>query len=102
MGLIAAWFVAYPLYLAICTWRTLPVIGVRLGTLVRAIAAPGLAAAAMGLLVAGLDHLLPPMAPVARLGLLVTAGGAAYGALLLLFARTMLFEVIALVRNRAG
>ena len=34
MGLIAAWFAAYPLYLAISTWRTLPVIGVRLRDLV--------------------------------------------------------------------
>nr|WP_316251146.1 lipopolysaccharide biosynthesis protein [Sphingomonas sp. JC676] len=101
-GLIAAWFVSYPLYLAICTWRTLPVIGVRLRTLVEAIAAPVLAAAAMGLLVASVDHLLPQMAPLARLGILIVTGAAAYGALLLLFARAMLVEVIALVRNRAG
>jgi O-antigen/teichoic acid export membrane protein len=100
-GLIAAWFVAYPLYLAICTWRTLPVIGVRLRTLIEAIAAPVLAAAAMGLLVAGVDHVLPAMAPLARLGILVVTGGATYGALLILFARGMLLEVIALVRNRA-
>ena len=101
-GLIAAWFVAYPLYLAICTWRTLPVIGVRLRTLVQAIAAPVLAAAAMGLLVAGVDHLLPAIAPLARLGILIATGTVTYGALLILFARGMLLEVIALVRNRAG
>jgi O-antigen/teichoic acid export membrane protein len=101
-GLIAAWFVAYPLYLAICTWRTLPVIGVRLRTLVQAIAAPVLAAGAMGLLVAGVDHLLPAMAPLARLGILIATGTVTYGALLILFARGMLLEVIALVRNRAG
>lgn len=53
-GLIAAWFVAYPLYLAICTWRTLPVIGVRLRTLVESIARPVIAAVAMGLLVGAL------------------------------------------------
>jgi O-antigen/teichoic acid export membrane protein len=99
-GLIAAWFAAYPLYLAICTWRTLPVIGVRLRVLAEAIAAPVFAAVAMGLLVAGVDHLLPPMAPIARLGVLIAAGGISYGALLLLFARKMLVEVIALVRNR--
>ncbi len=101
-GLIAAWFAAYPLYLAICTWRTLPVIGVKLRTLAESIAPPVLAAVAMGLVVGLADHLLPGMAPVARLGLLVLIGGVTYGALLLLFARTMLVEVIALVRNRAG
>ncbi len=101
-GLIAAWFAAYPLYLAICTWRTLPVIGVKLRTLAESIAPPVLAAMAMGLVVGLADHLLPGMAPVARLGLLILIGGATYGVMLLLFARTMLVEVIALVRNRAG
>jgi len=101
-GLIAAWFAAYPLYLAICTWRTLPVIGVKLRTLAESIAPPVLAAIAMGLVVAGADTLLPAMAPAARLGLLILIGGATYGALLLLFARAMLLEVIALVRNRGG
>ncbi|MEI9927168.1 MAG: hypothetical protein WDN44_04900 [Sphingomonas sp.] len=33
-GLIAAWFLAYPFYLGISTWRTLPAIGVRFGDLV--------------------------------------------------------------------
>jgi O-antigen/teichoic acid export membrane protein len=101
-GLIAAWFAAYPLYLAICTWRTLPVIGVRLRVLAGAIAPPVLAAVAMGLAVAMLDRVLPPMAPVARLGLLGATGAIAYGALLLLFARKMLLDVIALVRNRGN
>lgn len=101
-GLVGAWFAAYPLYLAICTWRTLPVIGVRLRALAEAIAPPVLAAAAMGLAVAMVDPLLPTMPTVARLGLLVLTGVATYGALLVLFARAMLTEVIALVRNRAG
>jgi len=101
-GLIAAWFAAYPLYLAICTWRTLPVIGVKLRTLAESIAPPVLAAIAMGLMVAGADTLLPAMAPAARLGLLILIGATTYGALLLLFARVMLLEVIALVRNRGG
>jgi len=102
MGLVAAWFVAYPVYLAISTWRTLPVIGVRLGALIEAIAPPILAAAAMALLVTGLDTLLPPLPALPRLALLVGAGGLAYGALLFLFARRMLVGSIDLVRNRNG
>lgn len=102
MGLVAAWFAAYPVYLAISTWRTLPVIGVKLGTLVDAIAPPVLAAAAMALFVTGLDTLLPPLPALLRLVLLVGAGGLAYGGLLFLFARQMLSESINLVRNRGG
>ena len=102
MGLVAAWFVAYPVYLAISTWRTLPVIGVRLGALIEAIAPPILAAAAMALLVTGLDTLLPPLPTLPRLALLVGTGSLTYGALLFLFARRMLVESIDLVRNRNG
>ncbi len=102
MGLVAAWFAAYPVYLAISTWRTLPVIGVKLGTLIDAIAAPVLAAVAMALLVTGLDTLLPPLPALVRLALLVGAGGIAYGMLLYLFARRMLIESINLISNRGG
>ena len=100
MGLVAAWFAAYPLYLAITTWRTLPVIGVRLDSLVRAIAPSILAAAAMALCVRALDALLPPLPALVRLALLVGTGAAAYGGLLLIFARPLLAETIDLIRNR--
>jgi hypothetical protein len=102
MGLVSAWFVAYPIYLAVSTWRTLPVIGVRFGTLVEAIAPPVLAAAAMALLVTAFDRLLPPLPALLHLALLVSAGGIAYGGLLFLFARPMLIESINLVRNRGA
>ncbi|WHU01036.1 lipopolysaccharide biosynthesis protein [Sphingomonas sp. NIBR02145] len=102
MGLVAAWFAAYPLYLALSTWRTLPVIGVKFGTLVEAIAPSALAAAAMALIVTGLDALLPPVPELLRLALLVGAGGLAYAALLFLFARRMLVDSINLVRNRGA
>ena len=61
-GLIAAWFVAYPFYLGISAWRTLPVIGVKLRDLVDAITPPALAAAGMALIVTLLDDGLPAMA----------------------------------------
>ncbi|HWU95195.1 MAG TPA: oligosaccharide flippase family protein, partial [Sphingomonas sp.] len=102
MGLVAAWFAAYPLYLAISTWRTLPVIGVKLRALIEAVAPPVLAATAMALLVTGLDVLLPPLPALARLVLLTGTGGLAYAGLLFLFARRMLVESIDLVRNRNG
>jgi O-antigen/teichoic acid export membrane protein len=102
MGLIAAWFAAYPLYLAISTWRTLPVIGVRLRDLVDGITPPVFAAVAMALIVSLLARVLPPMPALAQLALLGGAGVLAYGGWLALFARETLDEVVALVRNRRG
>jgi O-antigen/teichoic acid export membrane protein len=102
MGLVAAWFAAYPLYLAITTWRTLPVIGVRLGSLVRAIFPAVLAAAAMAVLVTAVDAVLPPLPALVRLVLLVGMGAAAYGGLLLVFARPLLAETVDLIRNRGA
>lgn len=102
MGFVAAWFAAYPLYLAITTWRTLPVIGVRLRDLVDSILPAVLAAAAMALVVSLLDALLPPLPPAGRLAFLVCTGTAVYGAWLAIFARATLEEVIATLRNRGG
>jgi O-antigen/teichoic acid export membrane protein len=79
MGIVTAWYVAYPLYLAFSAHRTLPVIGVGYARLAQAIAPP-----------------------VPRLALLVGIGGASYVALLFAFARETLAGAVALVRNRAG
>lgn len=102
MGLIAAWFVAYPFYLGISAWRTLPVLGVKANDLIDAITPPALAAVAMGLIVSLLDDVLPPMPPVIHLGLLVATGAAAYGAWLAVFARGTIDEVLAMVRARSS
>jgi O-antigen/teichoic acid export membrane protein len=99
-GLIAAWFVAYPLYLGISTWRTLPVIGVRLRDLVTALAPSVLAAGAMAGIVALVDRALPAMPALPRLAILGATGVIAYGALLWGFARGTLNEAIAALRNR--
>ncbi len=94
MGLVAAWFAAYPVYLAVSTWRTLPVIGVKLGALLRGDPLRRYAPPArMALLVTGLDRLLPPLPALPHLALLVSAGGLIYGRLLFLFARPVLIEV---------
>jgi O-antigen/teichoic acid export membrane protein len=102
MGLVAAWFAAYPLYLAISTWRTLPVIGVQLRDLVNGLAPPVIAAAGMAVIVSLLGRILPPLPALAQLASLGSAGVAIYGGWLALFARGTLDEVIALVRNRRG
>jgi len=102
MGLVMAWFAAYPLYLAISTWRTLPVIGVRLRDLVDGLAPPVIAAAGMAVLVALLARTLPPLPALAQLLLLGGAGATIYAGWLALFARETLNEVVALVRNRRG
>lgn len=100
MGLVAAWFVAYPLYLGISAWRTLPLIGVKTRVLIDAISPPVLAALAMALIVSLLDDILPTMPAILHLGFLVLTGAAAYGAWLLLFARGTIDEVIDMVRKR--
>ncbi|MES2445343.1 MAG: lipopolysaccharide biosynthesis protein [Pseudomonadota bacterium] len=99
-GLIAAWFVAYPFYLGVSAWRTLPVIGVRTRDLVDAVTPPALAAVAMALIVSLLDRALPGMPAVAHLGFLAVTGVAVYGAWLAVFARTTIDEVLAMVRAR--
>ena len=102
MGLVAAWFLAYPFYLAISTWRTLPVIGVRLRDLVDGLTPAIFAATAMALVVSLLARILPPMPSLAQLVLLGCTGALVYGGWLALFARDTLVEVVALVRNRRG
>lgn len=101
-GMIAAWFVAYPLYLAAACWWILPVIGLKPRALIDAIAPPALAAVAMALVVSLLDHGLAPMPPVAHLAFLVFTGVAAYGAWLAIFARGTIDEVIDMVRKRGS
>lgn len=100
IGLAWAWLVGFPLYTLMTAAISLPAIGASWGGLFRAIA-PGLgAAAAMGAAVAGLNSLLPAMAPGARLLILVPFGAATYCGLLFAFARPLVEEVIALVTRR--
>ena len=100
MGIVAAWFVAYPFYLGISAWRTLPVIGVRTRDLFQAIMPPALAAVGMALIVSLLDDALPVMAPLSHLAFLAFTGVAAYGAWLMVFAKGTIEEVIDMVKKR--
>ena len=98
MGLAFAWLGGMASLLVATVLISLPTIGVSRAALARA-AAPGTAAAAaMALLVIGFDQLLPPLGEAVRLALLAGFGAAAYFGLLLLFARQMVSEMIALVR----
>lgn len=99
-GIAWAWLVAYPALLIFAAARSLPVIGVRPGMLLRAVAPPVLAAAVMALAVALIDHVLPAMPQAVRLAALVAAGGLIYCLWLLLFARAMVEDLIRLVRGR--
>jgi O-antigen/teichoic acid export membrane protein len=101
-GMIAAWFVAYPIYLAISAWRTLPVIGLTIRQLADAVTPPVLAAVGMALIVSLIDRGLAPMPPLAHLAFLVCTGAAAYGAWLLIFSREAIEEAIDMVRNRGA
>jgi O-antigen/teichoic acid export membrane protein len=99
-GLATAWIVAYPVYLGISLWRSLPVIGTSVGALANAIAPALLAALGMALAVVLVDKLLPPLAPVPRLAILVATGGLVYTGWLLVFARSLIRELIAIVRKQ--
>ncbi len=101
VGLAWSWVAAYPLYLGVSTWRSLPVIGANVRQLGEAIAPSAVAAIGMALVVAFVDHLLPPIAPPFHLAVLVAVGVATYGAWLATFARGTVRELIAVVRKQA-
>lgn len=100
VGLAWSWVAAYPVYLAVSTRRSLPVIGASVQDLAQAIAPAAIAAIGMAIVVTLVDGLLPPFAAPARLAVLVGVGAATYGAWLAAFARTTVRELIAVVRKR--
>ncbi len=102
-GLAWAWLGGMAVLLAATVEMSRPVIGISRRALLAAVA-PGLAAsAAMAAAVLALDAALPAVGPGSRLAVLIAAGIAAYAGLLVLFARPIVDEVLALVRpRRAG
>jgi O-antigen/teichoic acid export membrane protein len=99
-GLACAWLVGMPLLLGITAHQSLPLIGAGWRDLVRAVAPAAMAAIGMALLVLAFQSVLPPLPAVPRLLLLAGIGVAAYGGLLLAFARPTLNEVIRIARRR--
>ena len=99
IGLATAWIAAYPVYLGVSMWRSLPIIGIRAIELAEAVAPAVLAATAMALAVTAIDGVMPALATPARLVVLVAGGTAFYAAWLAVFARTALIDVAALFRR---
>ena len=100
-GLAVAWLVGFPLLTALTAAMSMPVIGVDVRDLGRALAPELFASLGMGVAVFALDDMLPGMAPVPRLTTLVVGGAGAYAALLCTFARPVLRELIGLLLKRA-
>jgi O-antigen/teichoic acid export membrane protein len=100
IGLAIAWIAAYPVYLAISLRRSLPVIGARLSEVAAAILPPLAAATAMALVVLLTDRLFYDVHAIPRLAILVAVGATTYAGSLFAFARPLVLEIVALVRNR--
>ncbi len=99
-GMAVAWVVAYPIYLTISAWQTLPVLQVRPRELITEVQTPLLAGLAMASVVLIVDRALPPLSPLAQLALLIATGGTVYCGWLMIFARPVVRQTIALIRNR--
>jgi O-antigen/teichoic acid export membrane protein len=100
VGLGWSWIAAYPVYLAVSSWRSLPVIGTSARELADAIIPSACAAIGMATVVVLVDRALPPLDAPVRLLLLVAIGAATYGAWLIAFARNTVRELIAVIRKR--
>ena len=100
IGLAWAWLGAFPILTAVTAHLAGGPMGLRFADLIRA-AAPGLGCS---ILMAGavivIDSLLPPLSALARLLLLVPAGGLAFLAALTMCARGTLMELLSLVIRR--
>jgi hypothetical protein len=81
-------------------WRSLPVIGTNVRSIAEAIAPALLAALVMALAVMVVDRALPPLHPLPHLAILVATGSLVYSAWLLVFARQVVRELVAIIRHR--
>lgn len=100
-GLATAWLVGMAALTLVTAIRSMPVIGTPWRALGEAIAPGLLASLAMGALVVMVDGVLPVLAPLPRLLILASTGATAYAAMLWLFAKETLVDVVGLLRTRA-
>ena len=98
-GIAWGWLVGYPVLTFVSALWALPVIGVRMAQLGRAVLPPVIAGAAMALVVVLLDRVAVNLPPLPRLALLVGAGGATYALWLITFARDRLMELRSLAQR---
>jgi O-antigen/teichoic acid export membrane protein len=99
-GLVHAWWGAAPLLLAVTLGLTLPAIDLRFRSLLHALQPIACACAVMTVVVVALREALADMAPPLQLIALVTAGAAAYGAVLWLGWPHVIRETLAMLRHR--
>lgn len=99
IGLAFGWLTGMALLTLVTAFFSLPVVGVGVRALARAVMPGLLASAAMAAAVWALGGALPPVPVAARLGLMVAAGVTVYALLLLLFARPITREVLSLLRR---
>ena len=98
-GIAWGWLIGYPVLTFVSALWALPVIGVRMGQLGRAVLPPVLAGTAMTLVVMLMNRIALDLPPLPRLALLVAAGGATYGLWLAAFARDRLLELRSLAQR---
>ena len=99
-GLSVAWMAGMALLTLVTAIRSMPVIGTKWRILGAAIAPGLLASLAMGIVVVGVDRLLPVLSPLPHLLVLAGIGAATYAAMLWMFARNTVAEAWALLRHR--
>lgn len=101
IGLAAAWLLVYPVYCGITVKVAGRPMGLRPRDIIPAVL-PGIAcSAAMAIMVLGAGYMLPAgMAEPIRFALLVATGAVSFAAILLLFARGLVDELIRLVIRR--
>lgn len=100
LGLATAWLVAFPLLTVVTASLALPVIGIGVDTLARAIAPALFCALGMSLVVLGVDGWLGGLATPLRLATLISIGGLVYAGLIMTIARSTVLEICSLFARR--
>lgn len=100
VAMAKAWLVAFPLLMLFTAAISLPSLRLRPAALIDAIRPALIASLVMTAIILPLHLLLPPMAPLARLTLLVATGVITYAAAAWLVARESVLALIALVRRK--
>ena len=99
-GICLAWVIGYPPVFIAMAWRSGRALSTSVGEFVARCAFPAVTSALMAFFVLGVRVALAPLGVSAlRLAILVAAGAAVYGASVMLFQRSTVRELIAVVRS---
>lgn len=98
-GLAEAWLLGFPVLTLVTAAISLPVIGLGPLTLLKEIARPLIAAAAMSAVVTIVDMLLPTLSTATHLMILVATGLSAFAVAAMIFARPILNDILTLARR---